>query len=425
MRRAFPPDVMSFDMKTTQAIDIAVIGGGAAGFFAAITAAEANPSTRIVIFERGRDVLQKVRISGGGRCNVTHACFDPMELVHFYPRGEKELLGPFMRFAPGDTVEWFAQRGVKLKTEEDGRMFPVTDQSGTIVHCLLQAASQAGVEVRLQSRVEYLAPPKADATPWRMTVNGQKVMARKILVAAGSSPAVWKMLSGLDIQIVDPVPSLFTFNIKDARIQGLLGISVPDAEVSVPDTDLYARGPLLITHWGMSGPAILKCSAWGARELARRNYQFTVSINWTGKTTVEVEAWMGGLRSNSPKKTVLNTPWPEIPARLWQRLIERAGIPLNRIWTEMRKSEEQALLTELVEGAYRVNGKSTFKEEFVTAGGIDLKEIDFRRFGVRRHPGLFAAGEVLNIDAITGGFNFQAAWTGGWLAGQALAGDEG
>ncbi len=407
-------------MKGSRPIDIAIIGGGAAGYFAAITAAEMNPSLRVVIFERGREVLQKVRISGGGRCNVTHACYDPTELVHYYPRGEKEMLGPFMRFAPGDTVDWFARRGVKLKTEDDGRMFPVTDQSGTIVHCLMQAVAQAGVQVCLQSRVEHLAPPKLENAPWTLTVNGQKVVASKVMLAAGSSTAIWKMLSALSINIIDPVPSLFTFNIKDPRIQGLLGVSVPEAEVTVRDSDLSARGPLLITHWGMSGPAILKCSAWGARELAERNYQFTVAINWTGKAPATVLEWMKNLRERSPKKTVLNTPWTDIPARLWQRLLERSGIPLQRIWTEMRKEEEQALFTEIVEGAFRVNGKSTFKEEFVTAGGIDLKEIDFRRFAVRQLPGLYAAGEVLNIDAVTGGFNFQAAWTGGWLAGKAM-----
>ncbi|MCF8238221.1 MAG: NAD(P)/FAD-dependent oxidoreductase [Saprospiraceae bacterium] len=410
-------------MNESRPKDLAIIGGGAAGYFAAITAAETNPSLRVVIFERGREVLQKVRISGGGRCNVTHACFDPVELVHYYPRGEKELLGPFMRFAPGDTVEWFLRHGVKLKTEEDGRMFPVTDQSGTIVHCLMQAASQTGVEVQLQSRVEHLVLPKSENAPWVLTVNGQKVMARKVMLAAGSSTAIWKLLVSLGIHIIDPVPSLFTFNIKDPRIQGLLGISVPEAEVTVQDGDISARGPLLITHWGLSGPAILKCSAWGARELAQRNYQFSISINWTGKTMEVVQDWMKIHREGSPKKIVLNTPWPDMPARLWQRLLERSGIPLRRIWTEMRKEETQALLSELIEGNYRVNGKSTFKEEFVTAGGIDLKEIDFRRFAVKRLPGLFAAGEMLNVDAVTGGFNFQAAWTGGWLAGKAMAED--
>ena len=404
-------------------VDIVIIGGGAAGFFAAITAAEANPSLRLVIFERGRDVLEKVRISGGGRCNVTHACYDPTELINFYPRGKKELLGPFMRFAPGDTIEWFTQRGVRLKTEEDGRMFPVTDQSGTIVHCLLEAAARAGVKVMTQSRVEHLSPPKSEGASWRLTVNGQAVMAHKVMLASGSSTGVWKMLASMGVAIIDAVPSLFTFNIKDARIQGLLGISVPDASVTVGDSDLAAYGPLLITHWGFSGPAILKLSAWGARELATRNYQFTITINWTGSVPEAVLTWMSGQRINAPKKTVVNSSWPTIPARLWQRRLEKTGIPTNRTWTELRKEEEQALYLELTASTFRVNGKSTFKEEFVTAGGIDLKEIDFRRFAVRSLPGLYAAGEVLNIDAITGGFNFQAAWTGGWLAGKAMAGE--
>lgn len=401
-------------------IDIAVIGGGAAGFFAAITAAECNPSLQIVIFERGRDVLQKVRISGGGRCNVTHACFDPRELVQFYPRGEKELLGPFMRFAPGDTVDWFGQRGVKLKTEDDGRMFPVTDQSATIAHCLIQSAEHAGVKVRTQSRVEHMSPPKRPGDPWRLTVNGQSVFAGKVMIAAGSSTAIWNMLDVLRIGIKEPVPSLFTFNIKDHRIQGLLGISVPDAIVEVMDSDLQAQGPLLITHWGMSGPAILKLSAWGARVLAGCQYRFSIRVNWTGQSRDVVQRWLVDQRRESSRKLINNTPYEAIPGRLWCRLTERAGIGNIRIWTELRKEEELALLAELVSGKFQVNGKSTFKEEFVTAGGIDLREVDFKRFSIRRHPGLYAAGEILNIDAITGGFNFQAAWTGGWLAGKAM-----
>lgn len=400
--------------------DISVVGGGAAGFFAAITAAETNPSLRVVIYERGREVLQKVRISGGGRCNVTHACYDPTELITYYPRGRKELLGPFMRFAPGDTVDWFERRGVRLKTEEDGRMFPVTDQSGTIVHCLLQAAAKAGVEVLTQSRVEHLTPPKTDGDPWRLNVNGRPVMTQKVMLAPGSSTGVWNMLAGLSIAVVDPVPSLFTFNIKDDRLRGLLGISVPKADVKVLDSDLSAEGPLLITHWGLSGPAILKLSAWGARLLAHQNYQFSIAINWTGASPETVLQWMADQRIQAPKKLVVNTCWPALPARLWERLLSKAGIPSGRIWTELRKEEEMALEEELTRGVYRVNGKSTFKEEFVTAGGIDLKEVDFRRFALRRFSGLYAAGEVLDIDAITGGFNFQAAWTGGWLAGKAM-----
>ncbi len=407
-------------MSASTPIDIAVIGGGAAGFFAAITAAQVNPSLRIVIFERGRDVLQKVRISGGGRCNVTHACFDPTELIGYYPRGEKELLGPFMRFAPGDTVDWFGQRGVALKTEEDGRMFPDTDRSATIAECLIQAAVQAGVIVQIQSRVEHLAPSKADTSTWKLTVNGQKVVARKVMLAAGSSTAVWKMLSNLEIEVVDAVPSLFTFNIKDSRIQGLLGLSVSDAVVEVVNSHLQAHGPLLITHWGMSGPGILKLSAWGARELAKRQYRFAIRVNWTGAAREIVQQWLVNHRKESPKRTLLKSSWPSIPGRLWEKLLERSAIPPARTWSELRKEEEVKLINELVEGTYQVSGKSTFKEEFVTAGGIDLKEIDFKRFALRKFPNLFAAGEILNIDAVTGGFNFQAAWTGGWLAGKAM-----
>lgn len=406
--------------QTKPTIDIAIIGGGAAGFFAAITAAEANPALRVVIFERGLDVLQKVRISGGGRCNVTHACYDPTELVRYYPRGEKELRGPFMRFAPGDTVDWFAQRGVSLKTEVDGRMFPVTDQSETIAQCLIQAATEAGVVIRMKSRVEHLTPPKDDGGNWRLTVNGQPVFAHKVMLAAGSSSAIWKMVATLGVDVIDAVPSLFTFNIKDSRIQGLLGISVPNAIVNVVNSELEERGPLLITHWGMSGPGILKLSAWGARELASRQYRFAIRVNWTGETVETVTQWVSDQRRDSPKRTLLKSSWPTIPGRLWQKLLERAGVSSTRTWAELRKEEEIALLKELVEGTYQVSGKSTFKEEFVTAGGIDLKEVDFRRFAIRKLPNLFAAGEMLNIDAVTGGFNFQAAWTGGWLAGKAM-----
>ncbi len=399
--------------------NIIIIGGGAAGFFAAIACAEKNSNCRVVILEKGKTVLQKVKVSGGGRCNVTHACFDPRELVKNYPRGSKALLGPFNRFAPGDTIGWFHDRGVELKIEEDGRMFPETDDSQTIVDCLFQAAKSAGVKVFTGQNVVKIT----NEGDWQITTQkGPDFHCQKLMIATGSSPRIWQMLADLGHRIIEPVPSLFTFNIKDRRIKGLLGISVPMAEVKVIGEKLKAAGPLLITHWGMSGPAILKLSAWGARLLNARKYNFEILVNWLGfDSTEEVVEVLKTTKLEQAKKLVVNyNPFAPIPKRLWESLLQASNIDNKNRWADLNKEKTRNLALELTAGKYRVNGKSTFKEEFVTAGGVELDEVDFKKFESKVVPGLFLAGEILNIDAITGGFNFQAAWTGGKIAGDAM-----
>jgi predicted Rossmann fold flavoprotein len=401
---------------------IIIIGGGAAGFFAAIKAAETNPDAVITILERGKNVLEKVRISGGGRCNVTHACYLPRELTKHYPRGEKALLSPFMRFSAGDTIEWFANRGIELKVEADGRMFPTTDDSSTIVDCLYQSATQLGIKILRGYRVEHIEPPNTHFSFFKIKTTEKIFEADRLLVATGSSVAVWDMLQSLGHSIIKPVPSLFTFNIKDNRLKDLAGLSVPMAEVKVENTHLKVSGPLLITHWGVSGPAILRLSAWGARDLFDKNYHFNIRINWTGYDNIEtVKNTLTDCKSTIYKKQINNTPQYEIPSRLWLRLVEAADIPLDIKWADISKKHIQSLAEQLTNGIYPVNGKSTFKEEFVTSGGIKLDEVNFKKFESKIIPNLYFAGEVLDIDAITGGFNFQAAWTGGWIAGEAIA----
>lgn len=400
-------------------MNIAIIGGGAAGFFAAITAAERLPAAKVIIFERGNAVLQKVKVSGGGRCNVTHACFDARELVRNYPRGSRELLSPFLRFGPKETVQWFERRGVRLKTEADGRMFPVSDDSQTIIECLWNAAKQAGVEIRTGMRVERLEPL---GHTWRIHLTRHEpLFADRVLVAGGSSEALWTNLAQLGHQIVQPVPSLFTFNVKDDRLRELAGISVPEATVQVEGTKLRAAGPLLITHWGLSGPAILRLSAWGARDLHRLDYHFSIKINWLGDMpAAEISSRLNQLKSENAKKQIAAHAQLGLPQRLWERLTAAAGLPAPLRWADAGKTALQALATQICAGTFAVHGKSTFKEEFVTAGGVDLREVNFKTFESKLFPHLYFAGEVLDIDAITGGFNFQAAWTGGWIAGQEM-----
>jgi len=403
---------------------IAVIGGGAAGFFAAIACAEACPECRVTIFERGKSVLEKVRISGGGRCNVTHACFDARELVRFYPRGSRELLGPFMQFGPQHTVDWFESRGAQLKTEADGRMFPVTDDSATIVECLMASARQAGVEVRTSTRVERFSPLTGGS--WEVTVAGTQnpLHFDKLLIASGSNPAIWELLRQLEHTIIEPVASLFTFNTKDVRLRELAGVSVPQASVQITDSELSAEGPLLVTHWGLSGPGILRLSAWGARDLHGMDYRFPLEISWLDKTeSKNAKTSLQALKTEWAKKMVAaNAPFG-LPVRLWQRLTEAVTLPENLRWADLNKVQMEAIIQQLTATRFHIAGKSTFKEEFVTAGGVSLKEIDFKRFVSKLFPNLYFAGEALDIDAITGGFNFQAAWTGGWIAGRAMAGE--
>lgn len=405
-------------------LQIGIVGGGAAGFFAAIACAEAHPQSRVTILERGKAVLEKVRISGGGRCNMTHACYEPRELVKHYPRGHRELLGPFMHFGPADTVEWFERRGVRLKTEADGRIFPQSDDSSSIVYCLMQAARQAGVSVHTGARVESLEPSEGG---WRLRLSGSSnqefLRFDRILVATGSNPAIWASLRALGHSIVEPVPSLFTFNTKDTRLRDLSGLSVPAVQVSVPGTALSAIGPLLVTHWGLSGPAILRLSAWGARDLHSMHYHFPLKINFLETMSLaDISQQLSDMKAALGKKTVAAHAQFGLPLRLWQHLTEAIGLSESLRWADVDKRMLLALSAQLGAATFAISGKSTFKEEFVTAGGVLLKEVNFKTFESRLHPGLFFAGEVLDIDALTGGFNFQAAWTGGWLTGQAMGG---
>ena len=398
---------------------IVIIGGGAAGYFTAINAKESNPDLEVTILEKGKDVLQKVKISGGGRCNVTHACFEPKELVKFYPRGEKELLGPFHQFMTGDTFEWFDDRGVPLKIEGDNRVFPEANTSQAIIDCFQKSVDTLGIKVLTNHGVNTVT--KQDDT-WSIHTKEQVFEADQLVIAAGSSKKVWELCETLDHAVVAPVPSLFTFNINDKRLVDLLGTSVPNATVTISGTKLEASGPLLITHWGMSGPAILKLSAFGARILADKNYQYNVEVNWLSRPTDKVLNVLLNLKKKEPRKTViLKSPFTEVSRRLWERFVLFSDISKTQNWADLNNAQLEKLANQLTKGIYNANGRTTFKEEFVTAGGVDLKEINFKRFESRKHNNLFFVGEVLNIDAVTGGFNFQNAWTGGYICAKALA----
>lgn len=400
--------------------DILVIGGGASGFFTAINVAEGLPNKRVAILEKTKEGLNKVRISGGGRCNVTHAEFLPKSLAENYPRGEKELLGPFHKFMTGDIFAWFEDRGVPLHIEEDGRTFPATNSSQTIIDCFLREAKKHGVACFYQSNVTNI---EKEGKLWRITTPKEVYHTANLVMATGSSPKVWRMLNKLDFTIVDPVPSLFTFNCKDLRLTDLQGVST-EASVEILDTKgksiLNAHGPLLVTHWGMSGPAILKLSAWGARELHALDYKFAIKVNWLPMHN-EASALrvLQQLQMEEPRKKCSNTSGFDLPKRLWQRLLQIENIEELR-WADVTKQQMLALIQELTEGVYAIDGKSTFKDEFVTAGGVELKQIDFKNFSSKQQDNLYFVGEVLDIDAITGGFNFQNAWTSGYLAAQDL-----
>lgn len=376
-----------------------------------------------MLLESGRYLLTKVRVSGGGRCNVTHACFDPRELAQRYPRGGRALIGAFHRFQPRDTIAWFEQRGVRLKTEPDGRMFPVTNSSSTIVECLLGEAAAAGVEVRTACGIAGVA--REDGEFRLALTDGSELRAAKLGVATGGgrTAASTRWIEALGHTTEPPVPSLFTFHVDLPWLRELPGVAVDPVEAWIPGTKLRERGPLLVTHWGVSGPAVLRLSAWGARELAARNYQFEVVVNWLpGQTAETVQAEFQRRREAQPGRAVVNAPLGGLPARLWEAFVREAGIGPDVRWTTLRREHAQALATRLVRTALPVAGKSVNKEEFVTCGGVRLREVDFATMESRVCPGLHFAGEVLDIDGITGGFNFQAAWTTGWIAGHAMAG---
>ncbi len=406
---------------------IAVVGGGAAGFFGAISAAIHSPSSKISLFEAAGRPLRKVKISGGGRCNVTHHCFDPAELARGYPRGAKELLGPFTRFGPKETVEWFEKEGVRLKTEEDGRMFPITDKSETVVDGLVAAARKRGVQLRLGAKVKGIATTGTGGPEFEIELgNGSREKYDRVLLATGGSPAGHRMAAALGHSIVPTVPSLFTFNVKDGRLAGLAGISFEKVHLTLSDSNgnhLEQTGPMLFTHWGLSGPAVLKLSAWGARMLQACNYQATLAVNFLPEYKAEdLYRELVRFKEENGRKRVGSEKLFSLAARYWSRLVAAAGIAEETTWTNVSKKQMNSLLAELSAARFAVAGKGIFKEEFVTAGGVYLKEVDFKTMQSRVCPGLFLAGEILDIDGITGGFNFQSAWTAGWIAGANMAG---
>jgi len=402
---------------------IAIIGAGAAGFFAAIRAASNHPGAEVTIFEATDRPLAKVRISGGGRCNVTHACFEPRELAQFYPRGSRELVGPFTRFGPRETVAWFSERGIALKTEGDGRMFPTTDTSATIVDCLLSSALSAGARLRTRCGVTAMVPVESGG--FRLTLSdGTFAIVDRLLLATGGTkgPTGASLATAFGHTVEPQVPSLFTFHCADPLIKGLEGLAVPLAEARVPDCDLAAKGPVLVTHWGLSGPAILRLSAWGARKLFDCNYTFTLSLNWTAEgAPARAREALAATRTGQARKKIGSVNPFNLPARLWERLVGAADVSPETTWAGLSRTQAEALETQLLSTRLQVTGKSLNKDEFVTCGGVRLREVDFRTMGSRLHPGLYFAGEALDIDGLTGGFNFQAAWTTGWIAGSSLS----
>lgn len=407
---------------------VIVVGGGAAGFFAAIScAAKLGSAGDVTIYEATAHPLAKVRVSGGGRCNVTHACFDPRELVKRYPRGGRELLGAFHRWQPRDMIAWLAERGVETKTEDDGRMFPVTDDSATIVDCLTRTAETASVKIVTSMgvrKVERVSRAEAAPSFWVTLTDGTGVRCERLLLATGGnrSSAGFTIAEEFGHAIEPLVPSLFTFHIDDARLIGLSGVSVENAVVSVPGTKLRESGPLLITHWGLSGPAILKLSAWGARELAGRNYEFSLTVNFAPPHTRDsLVRELTAVREKNLRKQIATWSPLAMPQRLWERLVSSSGIPPVTPWAQVGNAALGNLAAQLTGAELKVVGKSLFKDEFVTCGGVRLSEVDFRTMESRLCPGLHFAGEVLDIDGVTGGFNFQSAWTTGWIAGQAMA----
>jgi predicted Rossmann fold flavoprotein len=404
---------------TNKKADVAVIGGGAAGFFAAIHAA--NDGQKVIILEKTNKLLSKVKVSGGGRCNVTHDCAYPNQLVKFYPRGEKTLKKSFSKFDVNDTRSWFEERGVKLKTEADGRIFPISDSSQTIIDCLMKEVEAKGVEIRMKAEVSELKPLE---NGFKLELrNGETLKADKVIVTVGGYPKSesYQWLRQLGLKIVEPVPSLFTFNVPDSDMKDLQGLSVEHGIVSVPGSKWKDDGPILITHWGFSAPAVIKLSAWAAIDLHSRTYRFPIQINWTGQSEDMVRTTLQEMRKNHPTKQLTSNPLFDIPKRLWERLCQKAEISETLRYADFPAKTMNRFIEILVRCPYQVDGKTTFKEEFVTAGGVDLSEVDLSTFESKKHPGLFFAGEVLNADGVTGGYNFQHAWTSGYLAGRSAS----
>lgn len=394
---------------------VIIIGGGASGFFTA-----ANIDTKlydVTILEQNSDVLQKVKISGGGRCNVSHACFDPRELVQFYPRGNKELLSVFTKFQPGDTMNWYEEHGVALKIEDDNRIFPESNSSQSIIDCLVNECRKKNVKILTKQTVTEILPQE---NGYKIHTTDQNYFADYVVFSTGSSPKAFKILEKLGHQIIAPVPSLFTFNIKNEILKDLMGTSFQYVDIEIPKLNLEESGSLLITHWGLSGPAVLKLSAWGARELAALKYQFEIIINFIGTASEDALEIFKNFKENEPKKSIGQAKIFDITNRFWQRILFVSGIDTTKQLANINNKEMQKIIENLCRCRMNVTGKSTFKEEFVTAGGVDLKEMDFKTMKSKKLPNFYISGEVLNIDAVTGGFNFQACWSEGWLIAQDL-----
>ena len=394
---------------------VIIIGGGASGFFTA-----ANIDTKlydITILEQNSDVLQKVKISGGGRCNVSHACFDPRELVQFYPRGNKELLSVFTKFQPRDTMNWYEEHGVALKIEDDNRIFPESNSSQSIIDCLVNECRKKNVKILTKQTVTEILPQE---NGYKIHTTDQNYFADYVVFSTGSSPKAFKILEKLGHQIITPVPSLFTFNIKNEILKDLMGTSFQYVDIEIPKLNLEESGSLLITHWGLSGPAILKLSAWGARELAALKYQFEIIVNFIGTASEDALEIFKNFKENEPKKSIGQAKIFDITNRFWQRILFVSGIDTTKQLANINNKEMQKIIENLCCCRMNVTGKSTFKEEFVTAGGVDLKEMDFKTMKSKKLPNFYISGEILNIDAVTGGFNFQACWSEGWLIAQDL-----
>jgi flavoprotein family protein len=394
---------------------VIIIGGGASGFFTT-----ANIDTKlydVTILEQNSDVLQKVKISGGGRCNVSHACFDPRELVQFYPRGNKELLSVFTKFQPGDTMNWYEEHGVALKIEDDNRIFPESNSSQSIIDCLVNECRKKNVKILTKQTVTEILPQEDG---YKIHTTNQNYFADYVVFSTGSSPKAFKILEKLGHQIIAPVPSLFTFNIKNEILKDLMGTSFQYVNIEIPKLNLEESGSLLITHWGLSGPAILKLSAWGARELATLKYQFEIIVNFIGTASEDALEIFKNFKENEPKKSIGQAKIFDITNRFWNRILFVSGIDTAKQLANINNKEMQKIIENLCCCRMNVTGKSTFKEEFVTAGGVDLKEMDFKTMKSKKLPNFYISGEVLNIDAVTGGFNFQACWSEGWLIAQDL-----
>ena len=397
---------------------ITIIGGGASGIFTAINIAEKHPDYVVTVLEKSSKLLSKVKVSGGGRCNVTNERSEAGELVKFYPRGHKKLYKVFKTFSTLDMVNWLGERGVATKAEPDHRVFPISDDSQTIIDCFLAQARKHKVEIRTGVSMIKI---EQRGNQWLIETNDGEIQSDKVIIATGASPSAWQWLGQLGLKLVSPVPSLFTFDIKDERLQELQGISFEHVQVKVVGTKLVSDGPLLMTHWGLSGPAILKLSAWGARELHQKDYRFDILVNYLhGLSEADVRSQWQTYKTAHAARLVINYPLWGLPRRFWEKMIEYSGINAKETFGEVSKKSANKLTEELIQGKYSVTGKSTFKDEFVTAGGVDLSEIDFETFECKRFPGLLLAGEVLDIDAVTGGFNFQACWSAGWIISETI-----